>query len=78
MSPVDFKKYPCRMSLYFVKPCRMSIGSMSHVKFKKLPYCPIEFKGQGPFVGVYYGALDWGGGVPCHMSILRKAHVTCH
>ena len=30
----------------------MSIKSMSHVDFKKWPYCPVEFKGQEPpFVG---------------------------
>ena len=46
MSHVEFKRYPCHMSLLFLKPCRM-IGSMSHVKFKKWPCRPVEFKGQG-------------------------------
>ena len=36
------------MSQCFLKPCRMSIGSMSHVEFKKWPCRPVEFKGQGP------------------------------
>ena len=27
----------------------MSIGSMSHLDFKKLPCRPVEFKGQGPY-----------------------------
>ena len=48
MSHVEFKKYPCHMSLYSLKACRMSIGSMSHVEFKKLPCRPVECKGQGP------------------------------
>ena len=28
----------------------MSIGSMSHVEFKKQPCRPVESKGQGPFM----------------------------
>ena len=32
----------------FLKTCRMSIRPMSHVKFKKLPCCPVEFRGRGP------------------------------
>ena len=48
MSHVEFKKYPCHMSLYFLKPCRMSIGPMSLVEFKKWPRSPVKFKGQGP------------------------------
>ena len=27
----------------------MSLGSMSHVGFKKSPFCHVEFKGLGPF-----------------------------
>ena len=37
------------MSLYFLKPCRMSMGSMSHVKFKKLACRPVKFKGQAQY-----------------------------
>ena len=68
MSPVDFKKYQCRMSLsliyahvtcriqeialshatIFLKPCRMSISSLSHVEFEKWPCRPVEFRGQWP------------------------------
>ena len=33
------------MSIVF---CLMSIGSMSHVGFKKQPCRPVELKGQGP------------------------------
>ena len=47
LSPVDFKKWPCHMSLYFLKPCRMSLGPMSHVKFKKQPCRYVDFRGQG-------------------------------
>ena len=53
MSPVDFRKLPCRMSLYFVKHCRMSLGPMSHVEFKKQPCRPVDFRGQGPYCDYY-------------------------
>ena len=52
MSHSEFKKYPCHMSLYFLKPCRMSIDSMSNVEFKKWPCRPVKFNGQGPQEGV--------------------------
>ena len=35
------------MAIIFVL---MSIGSMSHVDFKKWPCYPVEFKGQGPYL----------------------------
>ena len=56
------------MSLLFLKPCRMSIGSMSHVEFKKWPCRPVEFKGQGPVHSV--GALDKG--VPMPLVDFKK------
>ena len=52
MSHAEFKKYPCHMSLYLLKPCRMSIGSMSNAEFKKWPCRPVEFNGQGPQEGL--------------------------
>ena len=48
MSHVELKKYPCHMSLYFLKPCRVSNGSMSHVEFKKWPCRPVEFNPIDP------------------------------
>ena len=29
-------------------PCHMSQSPMSHVKFKKCPCGPVDFRGQGP------------------------------
>ena len=29
-------------------PCRISLSLMSHVEFKKIPCCSVEFMGQGP------------------------------
>ena len=43
----------------------MSIGSMSHVEFKKQPCRPVEFKGQGPYSGdqvASAGCVCVGGG----------------
>ena len=48
MSHVEFKKKPCHMSLFFGKPCRMSLSPMSHGEFKKWPCRPVEFRGRGP------------------------------
>ena len=39
MSHVDFEKWSCPLSLSFLTSCRMSLGSMSPVEFKK---CPIR------------------------------------
>ena len=50
MSPVGFKKCQSHMSLYFLKPCHMSISSMSRVEFKKQPCRPVDFRGRGPFL----------------------------
>ena len=46
MSHVEFKKQPCRMSLYCLKPCRMSMSSMSHVEFQKWQCRHVEFRGS--------------------------------
>ena len=46
------------MSLSFLKPCRMSVSSMSHVEFKKWPCRPVEFRGLGPSEG---RGQDWRG-----------------
>ena len=52
MSHVTPKMFPCHMSIlinihvlslvYFL----MTLGSMSHVNFKKQPCCSVEVKGQ--------------------------------
>ena len=47
MSHFEFKKWPCRMSLYFWKPCRMSISSMSYVEFKKWLCRPVDSRVKG-------------------------------
>ena len=48
----------------------MSLGSMSHVDFKKWPCRRVEFKGQDPLEG------EGGGGPQCCMLILRNDHIT--
>ena len=48
MSPVDFKKWQCPLSLFLKCPCRFLNSPMSSVHFKKRPCHPVEFKGQGP------------------------------
>ena len=48
MSPVDFKKWQCPLSLILKCPCRFKGSSVSPVDFKKWPCHPVEFKGQGP------------------------------
>ena len=51
---VDFEIAKCHLSNLRNGPCHvtnifpMSMGSMSHVDFKKWPCRPVEFKGQGP------------------------------
>ena len=45
MSQVEFKELALVMSLIFFP---MLIGFMLHVDIKKRPWCPVEFKGQGP------------------------------
>ena len=32
-----------------LSPCRMALGPMTHVEFKKVPCHPVDFRGQGPY-----------------------------
>ena len=48
MSHVEFKKWPCRLSLYVLKPCRISMRPVSRVEFKNWPCSPFDFRGQWP------------------------------
>ena len=48
MSHVEFKTRLCHMSLYFYSLCRIPLSPMSHVKLKKCPSRPVNFRGQGP------------------------------
>ena len=52
MSPVDFRKWQCPLSLIFKCPCRFYGTSMSPINFKKCPFRPVEFKGKGPGKGL--------------------------
>ena len=51
MSPVEFKKCLCPLSLYFQSPCRMSVCFMSPVEFKKWPCRRVDFRALGPYSG---------------------------
>ena len=48
MSPVEFKKWPCRMSLVFLPSLSCHLGPMSHVEFKNWPCRRVEFSGPDP------------------------------
>ena len=50
MSHFEFQKRLCPVSLYFLLPCRISLGPMSHVEFKKCLCHPVDFRGQGSYV----------------------------
>ena len=52
MSHVEFNKWRCHMSLYFCKPCRMSLSLMSHVEFQEMAVLPCRFSGvEGHILG---------------------------
>ena len=66
MSPVTILKIPMSIWKRFNVTCSMayvmsivfflmSIGSMSHVEFKKQPCRPVEFNGQRPFLSLTSG-----------------------
>ena len=50
LSPVEFKKCQCLMSLYYLSQChcRYYKGSCCPVEFKKWPCHPVDFGGLGP------------------------------
>ena len=56
MSPVELKKHPMSCPLSFFL---MSLGPMSHVKFKKYPCCRVEYRGQGPYLSMYSGTYTY-------------------
>ena len=62
MSPVDFKKCQCRMSLSLIyahvefkkRLCHIChynvyLPAARHVEFKKVPCHPVDFRRQGPY-----------------------------
>ena len=53
MSPVEFKQKSMSCQIFF-----LSLNSMSHVDFKKLPCHPVEFKGQAPLCAFGHGGGD--------------------
>ena len=64
MSPVDFKKRQCRLSLALESPCR----------FKRSPMSPVDFKtGQCP-LSLFFFSVDFKR-VQCRLSNLRKGRV---
>ena len=66
MSPVDFKKWQCPLSLFFKFPCR----------FLNSPLFPVDFKkGQCPLSLFFYLFLSTLKRVQCRLSNLRKGCV---
>ena len=67
MSPVDFKKWQCPLSLFLKCSCRFEDSPMPPVDFKKRECLSVEFKGQVSRGG---GGGGWRGA--CKVSPLQK------
>ena len=55
------------MSLIFFP---MSIGSMSHVDFKKWPCRPVDFKGQGPLPYIRSNPFNYNDAISAMLSLI--------